>query len=698
MRKSFKRSTMLVSLFVAFVMLLSAIPVSFAAATTASSVNKKVYISGNSYVQLTDASLIPSVNGATASFTFEFYNGSSNPINLVDYWARLKTKSGTKYTLTLLDKANKKTVSPKSSTTLTFYSAVGSKVTMDQLILNFVKFDFSVSGYEKTIGQFTFPAGYTNDVKAGGYRAVKVGGSSVNMRVNKTTVGKTVDNYSVNLTYVARNTSQFGVNLPEYNYYIKTSVGLYKLTLKDTADQNLLLAPSVLNTIELTGSIPNTVSTSGWKFIVTQKITAADNTQVELPVVSFVTPVSVGNTSTGTAKQTFTDANGTYNVELQSVQRMPWNNEDNVVAKLAVKNSGTTYLPLPDLTGTMLLDDSITLTSQTVKNAGDISIAPGATTTMTFIGKLQTGYNWKKFKLQLNEKSGNDTVDVAEVTKSDVTPIYSVSSGSVYTQKSIGSEMSVKVTDVRTYSGDTNDLYAVYLDVTNNQSRSKTMPQWSGYFKSANGNYYDVTFVKTAATISPGYKEQVIAYTQLPSNVSREGLQLLMGEAIDTNGLLKGATGNPTGYIRGVLFGLPAETATNSNKGIKIGPYTVDLTQFTIFVQNELNVVINLASTVSRDYNYDGFTQSKLQYELVYEPTGDVLWTQNVSLEGKADNSLQWKVGNNMNEITQTQKENKYWSSYTLNVYEVLNGNKKKLFSKDVKFAPSYNWLDETNN
>ncbi|TCM97250.1 hypothetical protein EV294_104465 [Paenibacillus sp. BK033] len=698
MRKSFKRSTMLVSLFVAFVMLLSAIPVSFAAATTASSVNKKVYISGNSYVQLTDASLIPSVNGATASFTFEFYNGSSSPINLVDYWARLKTKSGTKYTLTLLDKANKKTVSPKSSTTLTFYSAVGSKVTMDQLILNFVKFDFSVSGYEKTIGQFTFPAGYTNDVKAGGYRAVKVGGSSVNMRVNKTTVGKTVDNYSVNLTYVARNTSQFGVNLPEYNYYIKTSVGLYKLTLKDTTDQNLLLAPSVLNTIELTGSIPNTVPTSGWKFIVTQKVTAADNTQVELPVVSFVTPVSVGNTSTGTAKQTFTDANGTYNIELQSVQRMPWNNEDNVVAKLAVKNSGTTYLPLPDLTGTMQLDDSITLTSQTVKNAGDISIAPGATTTMTFIGKLQTGYNWKKFELQLNEKSGNDTVEVAEVTKSDITPIYSVSSGSVYTQKSIGSEMSVKVTDVRTYSGDTNDLYAVYLDVTNNQSRSKTMPQWTGYFKSANGNYYDVTFVKTATTVSPGYKEQVIAYTQLPSNVSREGLQLLMGEAIDTNGLLKGATGNPTGYIRGVLFGLPAETAINSNKGIKIGPYTVDLTQFSIFVQNELNVVINLASTVNRDYNYDGFTQSKLQYELVYEPTGDVLWTQNVSLEGKADNSLQWKVGNNMNEITQKQTENKYWSSYTLNVYEVLNGNKKKLFSKDVKFAPSYNWLDETNN
>lgn len=690
MRKSFKRTTMLVSLFVAFAMLLSAIPVSFAAAS--SSVNKKVYVTKASYVQLTDASIVPSANGATASFTFEFYNGDSSAINLVDYWARLKSKSGTKYTLTLLDKTNKKTISPKSSTTLTFYSAVGSKVTLDQLILNFVKFDFSVSGYERTIGSFTFPAGYNNDIGLGGYKTVKISSSNVNMRIDQNTVSKTKDYYNVNLSFVARNTSQFGVAIPEYNYYLKTSSGLYKLKLKNTSDSNLTLEPAVLNSIRLTGSIPNTVSTSGWKLVITQKL-GTESSQVELPVASFMVPFSL-DTTPGTAKQTFTDEKGTYEVELQSVQRMPWGNDDNVIAKLSIKNKESVYLPLPDLTGTMQLDENITINGQTVKNAGDIGLAPGASTTVTFISKLPYGYNWKKFELQLNEKSGTEDVQVAEVTRSAITDIYSVDAGKVYTQKSIGSEMSVKVTDVRTYKGDTTDTYAVFMDVTNNQTRSKVMPQWTGYFKSASGNYYEATIQKTATSVTPGNKEQIIVYTQLPNNVSRDGLQLLLGEAIDVNGLLKGATGTPTGYIRGVLFGLSAEnTDLTNNHAIKVGPYNIDFNYFNVFADGD-SLELDIGSKMQRDYTYDGFTQPKLTMELEYEPAGDVLWTKTINLEGKADNSLTWKVGDNYTSLSEKMTENKYWSTYTLNVYETVNGSKKKLFSKDIQFSSLINWLD----
>ncbi|WP_127499062.1 hypothetical protein [Paenibacillus glycanilyticus] len=690
MRKSFKRSTMLVSLFVAFVVLLSAIPVSFAASS--SFVNKKVYVTKASFVQLTDASIVPSANGATASFTFEFYNGDSSAINLVDYWARLKSTSGTKYTLTLLDKASKKTISPKASTTLTFYSAVGSKVTLDQLILNFVKFDFSVSGYEKTIGSFTFPTGYNNDIKLGGYKTVKISSSNVNMRIDQNTVSKTKDNYNINLSFVARNTSQFGVAIPEFNYYLKTSSGLYKLKLKNTSDSNLTLEPAVLNSIRLIGSIPNTVSTSGWKLIITQKL-GTDSSQVELPVASFMVPFSL-DTKPGTAKQTFTDEKGTYEVELQSVQRMPWGNDDNVIAKLLIKNKESVYLPLPELTGTMLLDENITINGQTVKNAGDIGLAPGASTTVTFIGKLPYGYNWKKFELQLDEKSGTDNVQVAEVTKSAITDIYSIEAGKVYTQKSIGSEMSVKVTDVRTYKGDTSDTYAVFMDVTNNQSRSKVMPQWTGYFKSTAGNYYDATIQKTATPITPGNKEQLIVYTQLPSNVSRDGLQLLLGEAIDTNGLIKGTTGTPTGYIRGVLFGLPTEnTELSNNHALKVGPYNIDFNYFNVYA-NADTLEFDIGSKVQRDYSYDGFTQSKLTMELEYEPSGDVLWTQSINLEGKSENSLTWKLGDNYNSFNKQVAENKYWDKYTLNVYETVNGSKKKLFSKDISFSSLINWLD----
>ncbi|QAY67740.1 hypothetical protein ET464_16455 [Paenibacillus protaetiae] len=653
--------------------------------------NKKVYLNGNSYVQLTDASLVPSTNGAVASFTFTMYNAGSTSINVIDYWARLKTKSGTKYTLTLLDKDKLKTVSPNSSATLVFYSEVPASVTLDKLVLDFIKFDFSVSGYEKTIGEFTFPAEYSNSIPAGGFKTVKINSSNVNLRVDQINVYKATDKYNINLSYVARNTSQFGVPLPEYNYYVQTSVGLYKLAVKNTSDANTTLEPSVLNSIRLTGSVPTSVPASNWKLIITQKLSG--DSSVELPVGTFAIPFTV-NSNSITTKSTFTDEVGTYDVELQSVQRFPWNDEDNVVAKVLVKNTESVYLPLPSLTGTLIIDENISLDSQVISNTGDVGLAPGASTTMTFVGKLPYSYNWKKLKLQLMEKSGETTAQVAEIAKNDVTPIYSVPNGSVYKQLSNGSQMSVQATDVRTYSGDTDDLFAAYLDITNNQTRSAYLPYWVAYFKADNGNLYPATVVKSPNAISPSNKDQVIAYANIPQTVNHNTLQLLIGEAFDNNGLLK-KEGTPAGYIRAVTLGLPAEkTDTTQYKDLKVGPYNVDLNYFNVYIGDTGTLEIDLGGNVARDYSYDAFSQSKLLFELEYEPSGDVLWSQQVNLESKSDNAIQWKVGDNYNSISKDLAQTKFWSRYTLHVYDTLNGNKKLLFSKDVKFSSITNWLD----
>ena len=690
MRTKLKRMTVCISLLLALTVLLSAVPFSYAA--TAATVNKKLYLSSASYVQLTDANLIPSSKGATASFTFTIYNGDSKSINLLDYWARLKSKGGSSYTLTLLDKESKKKVSPKSTVTLTYYSEVAASITLDNLILNFIKFDFSVAGYEKTIGQFTFPAGYTNVVKAGGFKGIKINNTTVNTRIEQIGVTKAADNYSINMSYLVRNTSQLGVTLPEYTYYIKTSKGLFQLKLKNTTDQNKMLEPTVLNSIRLYGSIPNTVPTTGWQLIIAQKIGTAETAQVELPLVTFEIPVKISTTST--SKKTFTDENGDYEVELQSVQRFPWNNDDNIIAKLVVTNKESVYLPLPELSGTMVVDDNINITSQTIKNTGDIGLAPGASTTVTFIGKLPYEYEWKKFELELNETIKEEKIVVAEVAKSNVTPIYSVQAGNVYTQKSNGSQMSVVVTDVKTYSGASNDIYAVYLDVSNNQTRSNIMPLFTGYFKTPSGNYYEASVIKSSEAISPTNKDQIIVYTELPPNVSSENLQLILGEAFDDTGLIKLSTATPKGYIRAVLFGMPEEnkTTTDYNK-LKVGPYQIGLNYFNVFAYED-TLEIDLGGVVSRDYSYDGFSQSKLLFELEYEPTNDVIWSQVVDIEGKSEGSLQWKAGDNYNSISKAMTDNKYWSSYTLNVYETFNGNKKKLFAKEVKLSSITNWLD----
>lgn len=692
MRKSFKKLTAFLSVLTALFLIVNAVPISSHAASATSSVYKKVSLGNNSYVKLTDANLVSSTNGATVSFTFDIYNGGNSDIDLVDYWARLKSTSGTKYTLTLKDKDSKTKVSPKSTETLVFYSEVGSSVTLDKLVLTFITFDFSVSGYERTLGTFTFPSGFNNDVAWGGFKAVDIAGSKVNFRMDTVKVSKGTENYSVNMTFVARNTSKYGVAIPEYNYYVRTAKGLYPLTVKSVTDNNTSFEPTVLNTVRLSGTIPNTVTASNWSLVITQN--ASDTSTAELPMVIFRTPFTINNN--GTTKSEFTDENGTYGVELQSVQRLPWQTNDKIVAKLQVTNNESETLPIPELIGEMVIDDNVTLTAQTVKNSGDISIAPGASTTVTFIGDITDNYTWKKFELQLKETDPDnsaDTLDLAELTKSDTTAIYSVAAGNTYTQKSNGSQMSIKATDTRTYTGDTNDVFAVYMDVQNDQTRTTQTPAFVGYFMTADGVYYEATIEKASSSVTPSGKEQIVAYTTVPQSVSTGSMKLIIGEGTDDTGLVRGSSDSLTGYIRAVELSLPTEnTATKSFEDLKVGPYTVTFDHFNAFVNGTLE--IDLGGTVERDYSYDGFTQKSLLVELKHEDSDTVLWSKTLDLEGKTDGNIQWDLGDNYTSLSEDISGSRVYSKYTLNIYEVLDGQKKLLATKTDKFSTLTNWLE----
>lgn len=694
MQMRFKRMTMLLSLFLAIVVLVSAIPQTKAVAAT-STVFKKVYISKASYIQLTDANLIPSASGATASFTFSIYNGDSSAINLVDYWARLKTKGGTKYTLSLLDADKKKKVFPKTTMTLTYYSEVGAKITLDQLVINVIKFDFSVSGYEKTIAQYTFPKGYSNFVKAGGYKGVLANNSLVNMRIDQINVTKSAKNYNINLTYVLRNTGKLGITLPQYNYYAQTANGLYKLSLRNKTDETLALEPAVLNAVQLTGSIPITVASTDWKLIVTNNVGAETN-KIELPVVIFDIPFKVTTTTSTSTKTTFTNDDGTYEVELNSVQRFPWNNDDNVIADLIVRNNGSVYLPLPDLTGLLIVDDNIKLQGKAIKKTGDIGLAPGTATTISYVGTIPYNYTWSKFKLKLSQKTEEVVTDIGELTKSTITPVEVVEAGSLFVQANNGAPFNALITDVKSYTGDKADIYAVYMDLTNKQKRSGLLPMLSGYFKTADGNLFEAKITKSTNNIKSESKEQLIVWTELPSNVDRTDIQLLLGEAFDDSGLLQG-TGTAKGFLRAAQFNLPQEKMASSNfKQLKVGPYTIDMNYFNVWL-NGTRMDIDVGANVTKDFGYDGYTQSQFTFELEHEATKQILISQLIDLEGKVENSLNWKIGANYTEVNKELGDTLLWNNYTLNVYETFNGNKKKLATIPVTFSGITNWLDGTH-
>lgn len=698
MRISLRKAPMLLSALLALVVLFSSVPAVHAANTTAT-VNKKVYITSKSYVQLLDANLIPSASGATASFTFTFFNGDNSDIILNDYWARLKTTGGAKLKLSLLDQSKKK-IAPNSSVQLTYYSEVGANITLSQLIVSIVKFDFSVSGYERTVAQFTFPKDYTNEVKDGGFKPIQINNSSVNMRVDQINVVKKDDNFVMNLTYVARNTSKFGVSIPGYNYYVSTPAGLFKLTLKKAEDANLLLEPTVLNAVRLTGSLPATLSTKNWKFIITNNAGAEGNT-VELPVVIFDIPFQVGNATPETSSDTamLSSDYGTYELKLTNVQRLPWTTKDEVITEIKIANKESVFLPMPKLNGQLVIDDNIKLESKQIMSTDEIGIAPGETKTVHYVGQIPFNYAWKKLMLELSENSSEDGAATSSIqlTNSKITPVKTIKLNETYKQSVLGWQLSAKVSDVRTYKNDDSDLFTVYLDITNDQNRSTQLSSWAGYFKTADGLYYEAKSIKSPNLIKPTNKEQLIVYAELPVDSNKEGIQLYLGEAFDENGIIKG-NGTAQGYVRPILLELPAENKEiTSFNNLKVGPYTFDMTMLVAFI-NEGILSLDLGATLNKDRSYDGFTQNKIILELERESTGQIILTHVIDLEKAAEGGTLWKVGSNYHVIKKDLSKVPVWDSYTLNIYEPLENHKRKIASKEIKWSPHKNWMADTNN
>ena len=696
MRLFLRKAPMLLSALLALVVLFSSVPAVHAANAT-TTVNKKVYITSKSYVELLDANLIPSASGATASFTFTFYNGDNSDIILNDYWARLKTTGGAKLKLSLLDQSKKK-IAPNSSVQLTYYSEVGANITLSQLVISIVKFDFSVSGYERTVAQFTFPKDYTNEVKAGGFKKVQINNSSVNMRVDQINVVKKDDNFVFNLTYVARNTSKFGVSIPNYNYYVSTPAGLFKLALKKAEDANLLLEPTVLNAVRLTGSLPASLSTKNWKFIITNNA-GAEGSTVELPVVIFDIPFQVGNAAPETSSDTATlsSDNGTYELKLTKVQRLPWITKDEVIAEVTIKNKESVFLPMPALAGLLVIDENIKLQSKQIMSTEEIGIAPGETKTVQYVGQIPFNYTWKKLMLELSENQGEDkAVTSVQLTNSKLTAVRTVKANETYKQTVLGSEFTANISDVKTYKNDDSDLFTVYLDVQNDQNRSTQLSSWAGFFKTADGQYYEAKSIKSTNLIKPANKEQLIVYAELPVDSNKDGIQLYLGEAFDDNGIIKG-NGTAQGYVRPILLELPTENhETNSFKNLKVGPYTFDLTYFNAFMDAG-TLDLDMGATLSKDRAYDGFTQNKVIMELEKESTGQIILSHVIDLEKAGSGGTLWKVGANYHEIKKDLTNTPVWDQYTLNLYEPLEDHKRLIASKEIRWSPYINWMADNN-
>lgn len=570
----------------------------------------QVTVNGSSFFELKNVTILPEKGSKTVTFTVSVHNEGTTDLLFIDYWPRVKTKSGNQISVRILPQdKDKNKITPKSVQDISFYATVNETTELTDLIFQFIKWDFSQPNFERTIGEIAVPDNYSIITAATDSHQINMGGTEVKTSIKKMLMTKNEKNFTPTVILNMENVGSRTAAVPAYQFLIRTSEGyMYPLDAKNLKD--LAINPQVNKEVELTGSVPVSVSTEGWQLVVTQN--AAD-IKLNLPIAYFELPqVSEPDTVDSNKEYNFTNKEGTYTTKLNSFQRLPMEDQDILSANLTLLNKGTDSLPLPDLTGHFLLDDKVKVEAKLIQTDKVIGLPSGSSASFQFIGKMPYTYQFSNVKLVLQEKTGEkETEDLLEFAhRSELLnmPYYNV--GEVYKNTDVGRNASYQVRSVKTYSGDTADIFTVQMETTNLEKRYNDVSKLVAQFKTADGSIYPAAVSEIKNKITPGGKAMLVLSSTLPKGFPTSNMNVMIGEAVTDN---KFSTEKDTAdaYVNAVGFWLPNESfvAQDDLMNVDLFPYTLSINKINTWLDREkLKLTFNyeLSKNLLMSFNTEG--------------------------------------------------------------------------------------------
>ncbi|UQZ87123.1 hypothetical protein SK3146_06416 [Paenibacillus konkukensis] len=658
----------------------------------------EVKVTDSSYFELKNVTILPEKGSKTVTFTVSVHNEGSSDLLFIDYWPRLKTKSGNQISVRVLPQdKDKNRITPKSVQDISFYATVNDTTNLTDLIFEFIKWDFSQPNFERSIGEIAVPDDYTVVTPKDDSHIIDMDGTEIKTTIKKVLLTKNDKNYTPTVVLKMENVGNRSAAVPSYQYLIRTSEGyMYPLDAKNVKD--LTINPQVDKEVQLTGSVPIEVSREGWQLVITQN--AAD-LKLNLPIAYFELPQVTDPDTVDTGKEyEFSNKEGTYTSKLLSFQRLPMEDQDILSANLMLLNKGSDSLPLPDLTGYFMLDDKVKVEAKLIQTDKVIGLPSGGSANYQFIGKMPYTYQFSTVKLVLQEKKGeNEAEDLLEfLHRSELLNMTFLNVGETYKNMNIGRNTSYAVRDVKTYSGDTADIFTVQLEATNLEKRYTDVTKLVAQFKTFDGDVYPAAVSEIKNKITPGGKALLILSSTLPKGFPTSNMSAMIGEAV-TDNKFSASADTPDAYVNAAGFWLPQENYQVKDKlaDIDLLPYTLSISKINTWLDSEkLKLTFNyeLTKNLLMETNTEG---RKLvigledesgnktfmkefdfkDFDIVDSTTSDASKDTKIRL-GKRDGFVIEEQDRDLIYHLETLK------TYKLSVYDSYQGQKKLLASQKI--------------
>lgn len=672
--------------------------------TAVSQILKPVYLTSKSYLKLMDVNLAPTDEGQLATFTLNIYNGDTKEIRLLDYWFRLSSKSGTSYPLKVTtEDAKKDRISPKTNTYITLYAKVGENTKLSDLIFKLVKFDFNAASYEKTVGKISFPANYTNEVKADSYKALYVSNTTVYSKVAASSLSSSGDDHFVSVDFVYNNIGKKAATLVKYKYYIVTTGGIF-YEAQPSITTDVILQPLKRQELKVTATIPSSIKAKNWKLVVMKE--NAGEVAAMIPMGSYQL-ILAGGSIEGPASDTFNyvTTTGNYKFVLNQFVRQPWETQDILSARIRIHNiSELESATIPNVTGYFYLDNKVKLDFKTVGTNNTFGLNPKGYIDVDVYAKLPADYKFSTVKIIVNDKKDEQiSTKAGELASSSYLselPVYTFDKPFEINRN--GNTMIAALNYVNVYNNVTTKLLNVQMTLTSKELRTIDPIKLSAVFVNDNGDIFPAQTLMAEGKVNASNKALVNFAATVPQNYSTANLRLIVGEGVTDNKYATGTTA-PDAYVGAIKFNLPQEQSLMTvMKDIPFLPFKLTINKFTPQVfSDDLELILDY--NLDKDLAYNVYpTDRKIILSIEGDDLSDgttyMYFSQEIGFEGDSTTALQ----PGSNKITLKKKMNYDTINGNLKfkakIYEVVNGSKKLIAEHPFFWFIENNWTADVSN
>lgn len=632
-------------------------------------------------VDLSDITVYPDGKNNRVTFTLTFHNNNSVDMDFINYWVRLQSAAGQSYSVSLLPQDKQKNKIPSlSSETFSFYANVGKEVSLQDLRFKLIQWDFSIAGYERTLGTLQVPDDFVLETKPDQWRTAWVNQIKTTSKVKSMRIAKQDKSNQVSIKYILKNIDALPLSVPELQFKLKTSNGLMYPLKATVLTKDALIQPLEEKEATLTGNVPSEVTLDGAQLVIT-KTDAVNNNTFTTAIAYYQLMEKKLEAPIESTEQLFSTASGSYGAIVNHISRVPWDDKDIAVLDVTITNKGKESVPVPQLGSYLMIDDSVKVESQNIRMDKGIALKPDQSVNVQIIGKIPYTYEFDRVKLVLQElsKEGDKTSssDVAEImVKADYSGTPTVAPGDSYvTDNKLMDSITYAVSDVQRYSSENESIYMVQVEMTNSDKRQLSLNNLVGYFKMSDGVTVAAVNVTNKGKIPPNGKTYLYFYTVIPQSYELDGGSLIIGRAVSDGKLAEGEA-KADAYVNAVNFGLPQEKkqAQDNFKNIRIGNYTLNFNKIKTSIyykEEQANLEFDYQLNKNLLLATDPATH-KVEVELV-DPVGKVRLTETFDLEKGGTSLLLGKQTAKVSKVQENLATNIYsLKKYTLNIYDLI--------------------------